>query len=157
LADDGFESFESIGGQEKLSTIQKIARMTVAERVQTALKGSREERIILIRDSNRLVAAAVLESPKLTDSEVEAISLMKNVAQEVLRVLGTKREFIRNYTVIHNLVKNPRTPIGTSMPLLNRILVTDLKTLSRSKNIPEVLRKTAQRQFQLRTSTKENR
>jgi hypothetical protein len=156
LADDGFENFESMDGQEKLSTIQKIARMTVAERVQTALKGSREERVILIRDSNRLVSAAVLESPKLTDSEIEAFSLMKNVSQEVLRVLGMKREFIRTYTVIHNLAKNPRTPIGTSMPLLNRILVTDLKALSRNKNIPEVLRKTAQRQFQLRTITKKN-
>jgi len=157
LADDGFEEFDSMGGQERLSTIQRIARMTVAERVQTALKGAREERVILIRDANRLVASAVLDSPKLTDSEVDAFSLMKNVSEEVLRVLGTKREFMKNYSVIHNLVKNSRTPIGTSLPLLNRILTTDLKALTRNKNIPEVLRKSAQRHFELRTMVKQSK
>lgn len=157
LADDGFAEFDSMDGQERLSTIQKISRMTVSERVQTALKGTREERVILIRDSNRLVASAVLDSPKLTDSEVEAISLMKNVSQEVLRVVGNKREFMKSYTIAHNLVKNSRTPIGTSLPVLNRLLITDLKAVARNKNIPEVLRKTAQRQVQLRTMTKESK
>jgi hypothetical protein len=157
LADDGFGSFEEMGEEERLSTIQKIARMTVAERVQTALKGNREERIILIRDANRIVASAVLESPKLTDSEVESIAVMKNVSQDVLRLVGTKREFIKSYTVIHGLVKNPRTPIGTSLTLLNRILTNDLRSLARNKNVPEVLRKTAQRQLQIRTAPKESK
>jgi hypothetical protein len=157
LKDDGFDSFDEMGEDERLSTIQKIARMTVSERVQTALKGNREERIILIRDANRIVASAVLDSPKLSDSEVEAIALMKNVSEEVLRVVGTKREFAKNYTVIHNLVKNARTPIATTLGLINRILTSDLRALSRNKNIPEVLRKTAQRQVQIRTAPREAR
>jgi hypothetical protein len=154
LADDGFGSFEDMGEDEKLSTIQKIARMTVSERVQTALKGNREERVILIRDANRIVSSAVLESPKLTDSEVEAIAIMKNVSEEVLRLLATRRAFIKNYAVVHSLVKNPRVPIGTSLTLLNRILTNDLRGLARNKNIPEVLRKAAQRQLQIRTAPK---
>jgi hypothetical protein len=157
LSDDGLGSWEDEEEEERLTAIQKIARMTVAERVQTALKGTREERVILIRDSNRIVAAAVLESPKLTESEVEAFSLMKNVSEDVLRMIGAKREFVKNYTVIHNLVKNSRTPIGTSLTHLNRILTTDLKALSRNKNISEVLRKTAHRQLQIRTAPKESR
>ena len=157
LADDGFGSFENMEEEERLSTIQKIARMTVAERVQTALKGNREERVILIRDANRIVASAVLESPKLTDSEAEAIAVMKNVSEEVLRVLATRREFIKNYTIVHSLVKNPRAPIGTSLTLLNRILTNDLRGLSRNKNIPEVLRKAAQRQLQIRTAPRDHR
>ena len=157
LADDGFGSFEDMNEDQKLSTIQKIARMTVAERVQTALKGNREERIILIRDANRIVSSAVLESPKLSDTEAEAIALMKNVSEEVLRLLGTRREFIKNYTVVHNLIKNPRVPIGTSLTLLNRILTNDLRALARNKNIPEVLRKAAQRQLQIRTDSRQNR
>ncbi|HET6962368.1 MAG TPA: hypothetical protein VFJ27_07720 [Terriglobia bacterium] len=157
LKDDGFESFDEMGEDERLSTIQRIARMTVSERVQTALKGNREERVILIRDANRLVASAVLDSPKLTESEVEAIALMKNVSEEVLRVVGTKRDFAKNYTVIHNLVKNARTPIGTTLGLVNRILTSDLRALARNKNIPEVLRKTAQRQVQIRTAPSDAR
>ena len=157
LKDDGFESFDEMGEDERLSTIQRIARMTISERVQTALKGNREERIILIRDANRIVASAVLDSPKLTDSEVEAIALMKNVSQEVLRVVGTKREFAKNYTVIHNLVKNARTPIAATLGLINRILTNDLRDLSRNKNVPEVLRKTAHRQVQICTAPKDAR
>ncbi len=157
LKDDGFDSFDEMGEDERLSTIQRIARMTVSERVQTALKGNREERVILIRDANRLVASAVLDSPKLTDSEVEAIALMKNVSEEVLRVVGTKRDFAKNYSVIHNLVKNARTPIGTTLGLINRILTSDLRALARNKNIPEVLRKTAQRQVQIRTAPRDAR
>ena len=157
LKDDGFESFDEMGEDERLSTIQRIARMTISERVQTALKGNREERIILIRDANRIVASAVLDSPKLTDSEVEAIALMKNVSQEVLRVVGTKREFAKNYTVIHNLVKNARTPIAATLGLINRILTNDLRALSRNKNVPEVLRKTAHRQVQICTAPKDAR
>ena len=131
--------------------------MTVAERVQMALKGTREERLILIRDSNRMVASAVLQSPKLSESEVEAVALMTNVSEEVLRLIGAKREFVKSYAVLHNLVKNPRTPLGTSLTLLSRILTTDLKPLARSKNIPEVLRKAAQRQLQTRTAPKQPR
>ncbi|HEU0005101.1 MAG TPA: hypothetical protein VFS12_03825 [Terriglobia bacterium] len=157
LRDDGFETFDEMGEDERLSTIQRIARMTVSERVQTALKGNREERVILIRDANRIVASAVLDSPKLTDSEVEAIALMKNVSEEVLRIVGTKRDFAKNYTVIHNLVKNARTPVGTTLRLINRILTSDLRALSRNKNIPEVLRKTAQRQVQIRTAPRDAR
>lgn len=157
LADDGYVTFEEMPEDQKLSTIQKIARMTVAERVQTALKGSREERIILIRDSNRIVASAVLESPKLTDSEVEAVALMKNVSEDILRMVGTRREFAKSYTVIHNLVRNPRTPVATSLGMLNRILTNDLRTLSRNRNVPEVIRKTAQRHVTTRTAPKDSK
>ena len=157
LADDGYVTFEEMPEDQKLSTIQKISRMTVAERVQTALKGSREERIILIRDSNRIVASAVLESPKLTDSEVEAVALMKNVSQDILRLVGTRREFAKSYTVIHNLVRNPRTPVATSLGMLNRILTNDLRALSRNRNVPEVIRKTAQRHVTTRTAPKDSK
>jgi hypothetical protein len=157
LKDDGFDSFDAMGEEERISTIQRIARMTVSERVQTALKGNREERIILIRDANRMVSSAVLESPKLTDSEVEAIALMKNVSEEVLRMVGTRRDFAKNYAVIHNLVKNARTPVATTLGLINRILTSDLRALSRNKNVPEVLRKNAQRQVQIRTASKDAR
>jgi hypothetical protein len=104
-----------------------------------------------------MVASAVLQSPKLSESEVEAVALMTNVSEEVLRLIGAKREFVKSYTVIHNLVKNPRTPLPTSLMLLGRILTTDLKPLARSKNIPEVLRKAAQRQLQTRTAPKQPR
>jgi len=128
---------------ERETLVQKISRMTVAEKINAALMGSQEERTILVRDSNKIVARAVLQSPKLTDQEVENIATMKNVSEEVLRLLAMNRKFIRSYSVARNLVNNPRTPIDTALPLVHRLNDRDLKELSRNKNVAEVVRSMA--------------
>lgn len=131
--------------EEKLSVLQRLARMTVGERVQRAFKGNKEERFILIRDGSKVVSNAVLESPKLTDAEVETFASMKNVQEGVLRSIAMKRKFMKNYSVIRALVNNPRTPLDVSLNLLNHVLVKDLKALSINKNVPDTLRKLALR------------
>jgi hypothetical protein len=130
---------------EKVSAVQKIYRLNTAEKLITALKGSREERSILIRDPNRLVATAVLGSPRLTDPEIEAISAMKGVSDEILRKIGHHREWTKRYAVCKNLVCNPRTPIGIALTLVPRLSPRDIKGLSVDRNVPEPVRKQAQK------------
>jgi hypothetical protein len=130
---------------ERLTIMQKIARMTVKARVQLALKGNREARNILRRDSSKSVILGVLGNPRITESEVEAISAMKTLPEEALRLIALNRQWIRNYPIIHNLVRNARTPVATSLPLLNRLFPKDLKSLAANRNVPEVLRKQADR------------
>ncbi|HYN01498.1 MAG TPA: HEAT repeat domain-containing protein [Vicinamibacteria bacterium] len=130
---------------EKVSAVQKIYRLNTAEKLITALKGSREERAILIRDPNRLVATAVLGSPRLTDPEIEAISGMKSVSDEILRKIGHHREWTKRYAVCRNLVSNPRTPIGIALTLVPRLSPRDIKGLSVDRNVPEPVRKHAQK------------
>jgi hypothetical protein len=130
---------------EKVSTVQKVYRLNVAEKIITAIKGTREERAILIRDPNRLVASAVLGSPQLTEAEIESISAMKNVSDDVLRKIGNHREWTKRYQVISNLVKNPRTPIAVSMGLVSRMNPRDMKSLTVDRNVPEAVRKQAQK------------
>ncbi|HZT68544.1 MAG TPA: hypothetical protein VFC10_02185 [Terriglobia bacterium] len=125
---------------ERQTLLQKINRMTVPEKINAALMGNQEERMILVRDANKVVARSVLQSPKLSDQEVENIATMKNVSEEVLRLVGMNRKFIRNYAVARNLVNNPRTPIDIGLPLINRLNDRDLKELSRNKNVAEVVR-----------------
>jgi hypothetical protein len=132
--------------------VNKIARMKVAQRVKLALLGTREERALLIRDTSRVVFRAVLGSPKLTDAEVEGFSTLKNVSQEVLRLISMNRKFMKNYVVLKNLANNPRTPIDVSLPLLNRLLANDLRALSASREVPETLRKMAQKLIRARSS-----
>lgn len=144
---------EEVSG-ERVTLLQKIARMPIAERVQVALKGSRDERLILIRDSNKVVSRAVLLSPKISENEVEAISQMRNVNEEILRLVGQSRSWAKNYSILHNLVRNSRSPIGVTLSLLNRLMARDLKALSKNKNIPEVTRKSAQRLVHLREGGK---
>jgi hypothetical protein len=119
--------------------------MSVKDRIKFALKGTREVRMILIRDPNRPVCAAVLQNPRITDQEIETISSLKSVNEEVLRVIGTNRAWTRAYTVIHNLVRNPKTPVALSLNFLNRIQSRDLRALGQNKNIPEVVRTMAGR------------
>ena len=133
--------------EERLSPIQKVARMTVGERVKLAFLGNKEERAILIRDGSRVVYSAVLGSPKLTDQEVETIASMKNVQEGVLRELARKRKFIKNYIVVKNLVNNPRCPMDLSLNFLKNLSVKDLKELSMNKSVSETVRKLALKSF----------
>ena len=129
--------------KKRETLLEKVNKMTPSEKIKTALTGNMEERLLLIRDSNKLVARAVLGSPKLTDQEIENIASMKNVTEEVLRLISMNRKFMRTYAVVRQLLNNPRTPIDVGMSLLHRINDRDLKGLLMNKNIAEVVRSTA--------------
>jgi len=139
---------------ERISTLQKIARMSVGDRVQLAMKGTKDERFILIRDGSKVVCLAVLESPKLSNSEVEMFAGMKNVQENVLRGIAAKRKFIKSYAVVRALANNPRVPLDLSLPLLGHLLVTDLKNVSMNKNVSDTLRKLALKMFKEKSSTR---
>lgn len=132
---------------EKQSLVQRLASMSVPDKVRAAMKGSREMRAALIRDPNKLVSLAVLSSPKLTDTEVETFARMGSVTEEVLRVIGNTRAWTKNYGVCLALVKNPKTPLAISMVLLHRLTDTDIKRLGSDRNIPETLRTAVRRKL----------
>jgi hypothetical protein len=115
------------------------------------MKGNKEERSILIRDGTKIVALAVLDSPKITDGEVEAFASQKNVLEAVLRGIPMKRRFAKHYPVIRNLVFNPRTPLDLSLSLIKNLLVNDLKNLSANKEISDTVRKLALKMFKQKT------
>lgn len=129
------------------STLQRIAAMSPAQRLARATKGTREERAILIRDPNKIVAAAVLSSPKVTDSEVEGIAKMANVSEDVLRIIGHTRAWMKNYSIVAALTKNPKTPIAISLNLLGRLHEKEVKMLTSDRNVPDVLRLAARKRL----------
>ncbi len=131
--------------QARSSALQKISAMTVAQRMSLAMKGSREERAILIRDPNKIVGVAVLSSPKLSETEVESIAKMTSISDELLRIIAHTRAWVKNYGVMLALTKNPKTPVAVSMNMLARLNDRDLKMLSTDRNIPEILRITARK------------
>jgi hypothetical protein len=137
--------------QERISTLQKIAKLDVKGRIHLAVRGSKEERAILIRDGTKLVALAVLESPKISDMEVEGFASQKNVLEAVLRAIPMKRRFAKNYTTIRNLIYNPRTPLDTSLGLMKNLLVNDLKNLAGNKEVSDTIRKMAMRGYRQKT------
>jgi hypothetical protein len=122
-----------------------LSGLPIKKKVKLAFKGTREQRAQLIRDPNRIVASAVLSSPKLTEAEVESFAKMANVAEEVLRVIATNRTWLKNYGVMLGLVKNPKTPPAISMQLLPRITERDMKMVAVDRNVPEALRLAARK------------
>jgi hypothetical protein len=139
--------------EQRGSALQKISKLGITGRIQLAMKGSKEERSLLIRDGTKIVALAVLESPKLTDGEVEKFANQKNVLEAVLRSITLKRRFMKQYAVVRNLCNNPRTPIDVSLGLIKHLLVTDLKNLAGNKEVSDTVRKMALRMFRQKSET----
>lgn len=136
--------------EKRGSALQKISKLDIKGRIQLAMKGNKEERSLLIRDGTKIVALAVLDSPKITDAEVEGFAGQKNVLEAVLRGIPMKRRFAKHYSIIRNLVFNPRTPLDLSLGLMKNLLVNDLRNLSSNKEVSETIRKLALKMFKMK-------
>lgn len=132
------------------ATSQVLSTLPIIDRMKLGMKGSRAQRAVLIRDSNKLVAAAVLSSPKLTETEVEGFAKMANVSEDVLRIISMNRAWVKHYGVISSLTRNPKTPPAISMQLVQRLNQRDVKMLAMDRNVPEALRLAA-RKFVVKT------
>ena len=130
---------------ERVSMINRIMRMGMKDRVKLAMKGDREARNILIRDPNRIVSQAVINNPRITDQEVEKIAAMRSAPEDVLRQISVNRAWARNYTTVHNLARNPRTPIANVIGIINRLQLKDLNALTKNRNVSDAVRRQALR------------
>lgn len=141
-------------GTERIAMINRIMKMGVKDRVKMAMKGDREARNILIRDPNKLVSSAVVNNPRISEQEVEAISAMRSMSEEILRQLATNRQWSRSYTIMNNLIKNPRTPLANVMTMMNRLQLRDLAALVKNRNVSDAVRRQALRMQTARTGGK---
>jgi hypothetical protein len=139
---------------KRQTLIQKLSKMTVSQRVQFAIKGGSEARRTLIKDTNKVVQRAVLQSPRLTDQEVEAFATMSSLTDEILRLIANNRNFRKNYVVVRNLLSNAKTPLDCSLNMLPMLNPIDLKRLTTNKNVPETLRTTAMKLQKQRAEAK---
>lgn len=144
---EGSDEDEDTSDEARASLASKISRMSFTEKLRAAVKGSREMRTLLIRDPNKMIAASVLSSPKIMESEIEGFARMANVSEEVLRIIATNRAWTKNYTVVTALTRNPKTPIALSLNLLSRLAERDVNQLSIDRNVPEPLRQAARRKI----------
>ncbi|MFQ5766597.1 MAG: hypothetical protein ACE5ID_01240 [Acidobacteriota bacterium] len=155
---------ETEGGQDlappeefRGEAFQRIMQLSVPDRMQLAMKGNREERIILVRDKVKMVSLAVLKSPKLTEPEIENIAAMRSVVDEVIHSIAANREWTKSYGVVHALCRNPKAPVRKVLTLMTRLNNRDLKLLITDRGVPEVIRTNARRFFLARTEPKKIR
>jgi hypothetical protein len=140
---DDFDAAE----KKKLTVLQRVSKLNVGQRIKLGFIGGKEERALLIRDTARLVQNAVLSSPKLTDAEAESFAASKNLQENVFREIARQRRFLKLYPVVRNLANNPRCPLDISLTLVKTLHVYDLKSLRHNKNVPDTIRKVAQKLY----------
>ena len=133
------DSEEEIGDERRLTLTQRVMGMTVAEKIKLATLGNKEARTILLRDTNKLVAVAAVQSPRITESEIIALTNARTVHEDVLRCIYTNREWLKLYQVKYNLVRNPKTPLPTALRFLPYVRPNDLRDLSKNKNVPHAI------------------
>jgi hypothetical protein len=131
------------------TVLQKLQHMSFTDRIKAAMRGTREMRAILIRDSNKLIASSVLSSPKVSESEIAGYAKMGTVSEDVLRTIAMNRAWLKNYSVVLALTKNSKTPLAISLNLLNRLTERDIAGISTDRNVPDPLRIAARRRMAL--------
>jgi hypothetical protein len=124
---------------------RRLSTMNVSEKIKLAYTGSKEERRVLIGDTNKLVGIAVLKSRALQASEAESFAAMRNLDEEIYRRISWNREWMRKPAMVVTLVRNPRVPIDITLPLLKRLSIRDLRAVVRDRNLATVVRSTARR------------
>jgi len=130
--------------------LQKVQNLTVSERRLLAMRGGREARSILLKDTNKQIIMAVLDNPKITESEIEILAHSRSIQDEILRAITKNRDWMKNYGIVLAVTGNPKTPAGVAIPLLSSLKIKDLISLEKNKNVAEALRTAAKKLVQSR-------
>ncbi|WP_163992631.1 hypothetical protein [Pyxidicoccus caerfyrddinensis] len=161
-AEQVLQEFQEVAGEDaapmeegkRLTLAQRIMKMSIAEKIKLATLGNKEARGTLIRDTNKLVAVAVIRSPRLTDGEVLSCAANKAMMDDVLRVIYNNREWTKHQKVKLALVKNPKVPLTVTMKFLNSFRDGELKDLARDKNVPAAVQSFAKKLHEKKTAPK---
>jgi hypothetical protein len=131
---------------KKLTITQQIMRMGVAKKIEWAnKKGNREVRTLLLRDPNKLVQLAVIQSPRITDGEIAKVAQSRVSPNEVLQYVYNNRMLMKNYSIKMNIISNPKVPVGVSMRFLSGLRMAEVKALAKNKNVPQGLASAAKK------------
>ena len=125
--------------EKKLTISQRVAKMSVSEKIKLATLGNKEARTLLLRDSNKLVCMAAATSPRITEGEILSISNSRTVNSDVLRYIYSNREFLKTYAIKISLVKNPKVPLPTALKMMYTLQEKDIKELARDRNVPQTI------------------
>ncbi len=141
LIEDGVDLDEIAQG----NLFALVQTLSVFQKIKLARTGNKEARALLIRETNKIVASAVVRSPKITEQEVLTFAKSRGVSDEVLRLIAANRDWTKNYQVKLGLAGNPKCPQPIAMRFVNYLQEKDLRDLMKSKDVPSVISTHARR------------
>jgi len=131
--------------------MMRISEMTTPEKIRLALVGNAAARAFLVRDRNRTVSHAAITSPSMTDTEAANIARSREVSEDILRIIGNRREWLRNHEVKRGLVFNPKTPVGISLRFVAHMREPELRELSKSRGVPQPVKAAAMQKLEAKS------
>ena len=128
----------------KKSLLLRIKDLPAGQKLALAKKGNKDVRMILIKDSNEMIALEVVGSPRITDGEILAIAMMRDVSDKVLRYIAGNRKYGQNKQIVLALLNNSKTPVGVSLGLgIQSLTDRELDDLVKNRNIPGAVSRAA--------------
>lgn len=131
--------------EENFSKYQLAIDMGVSEKIKMALTGDKEWRSIFLKDSNKLVNTAVLKNPRITDGEVLSVCKNKTSSEELIRIVLMNKEWMKLNIIRTALVSHPKTPPPQALRFMSSLSDKELKELSKSKSVSQVVVTAARR------------
>jgi hypothetical protein len=116
------------------SVFQYIQSINTGKKIKLALKGNKEARAILIKDSNKVISSAVIKNPRITDGEIHNVCQNKSINDEILRLVCMKPDWVKHYSIQLALANNPKTPFQLALRFARMLTIGDLKKLGMNKN-----------------------
>ena len=126
----------------------RMSDMSISEKIRLATLGNSFSRMVLVRDSNRVVAMAAIQSPAIRDQEVVRYAADRGLSEDVIRYIANRREWLKNYQVKLALANNPKTPLPSTLKLLKLLRFSDVRSIARSKSVPAAVAKAAKQATQ---------
>ncbi|MBM4358480.1 MAG: hypothetical protein FJ096_10275 [Deltaproteobacteria bacterium] len=137
--------------QEKFKSLAaRLSDMSVSQRVRRAMLGTKEERMLLVREQNKVVCSAAARSPLMQESDIVMVAKNRNVPEEVLRIIGSSPIWLKSYSVKKSLIENAKTPVALAQSLIPHMREADLKRLMSDKNVSSAIQMAAKRHLQRR-------
>jgi hypothetical protein len=130
------------------SPIHQIRAMNPNQKARLAVRATKTERQILLRENSPQVLQALMQNPRVETKEVlQVVKSTHSDAGLLKRIAGDQR-WNKNPEIQVSLVKNLRTPPEIAMRLVPGLRTSDLRFLGKmSSGVRESLRKAAFKEY----------
>ncbi len=146
--DDGEDDMDEAVDEDEdefHSKYQLAQTMGISEKIKMGMTGDKEWRMLLIKDTNKLISISVIKNPRITEAEVLTISKSAVNNDDILREICVNKEWTKNYQIKKALVENHKTPLHHAIRFISALTEKDLAALSRSRNVSSVISTQARR------------
>jgi hypothetical protein len=124
--------------------IDRLPALSVGEKASIARSASQRVLQVLRADPTPRVIAALLDNPRLVESDLIPLAAGETTRPQVLSVLIAHRKWGSRYPVRAAVVRNRHTPLALALQHLPMLKKADLRAVAADTHLPLSLRRRAE-------------